>query len=237
MEAVDLPLGHPNGVAATKVANRLAAELKPAELKQVQVMYLHAHGPGWLHTRKKPVKALEDLAGLKIRATGTSANLVKALGGVPVALAMPEAYQALEKGVVDGSIYPRESNLGWKLGEVVNYATDLSSVGYTTAFFLVMNQDRWQALPADLRQIIAKVNLEWADRHGQAWDEADAKGLEFFLAQGGREVLTPSPQETEAWRQAAQPVLEEYAARMKAKGLDGAAIVAAARKALAEAGR
>ncbi len=237
MEAVDLPLGYANGVAATKVANRLAAELKPAELKQVQVMYLHAHGPGRLHTRKKPVKALEDLAGLKIRATGTSANLVKALGGVPVALAMPEAYQALEKGVVDGSIYPRESNLGWKLGEVVNYATDLSSVGYTTCFFLVMNQDRWQSLPADVRQIIAKVNLEWADRHGKAWDEADVKGLEFFLAQGGREVLTPSPQETEAWRKAAQPVLDEYVTRVKGRGLDGAGIVAAAKKALVEAGR
>jgi len=234
MEVVDLPLGHRSGVMATAVANRVAAELKPAELKQVEVMYLHAHGPGWLHTRKRPVRALEDMGGLKLRATGTSANLVKALGGVPVALAMPETYQSLEKGVVDGSVYPLEANQGWKLGEVVNYATDLGSVGYTTCFFVVMNQDRWRGLPAEVRAVIAQVNQEWITRHGQAWDEADAVGLKFFLDQPGHERIALDPAEAERWRQAAEPVLSEYEARLRARGLDGAGALAAARKALAE---
>ncbi|MFZ5587303.1 MAG: TRAP transporter substrate-binding protein [Thermodesulfobacteriota bacterium] len=235
MEVVDLPLGYPNGPTATAVANRVAAELKPAELKQVEVMYLHAHGPGWLHTKKRPVRSLDDMAGLKLRATGTSANLVKALGGVPVALAMPETYQSLEKGVVDGSVYPLEANQGWKLGEVVNYATDLSSVGYTTCFFVVMNQDRWRGLPAEVRAVIAQVNQEWITRHGQAWDEADAVGLKFFLDQPGRERIALDPAEAERWRQAAEPVLSEYEARLRARGVDGAGALAAARKALADA--
>lgn len=233
MEVVDLPLGHPNGATATAVANRVAEALKPAELKQVQVMYLHAHGPGWLHTKKRAVRSLDDLAGLKLRATGTSANLVKALGGVPVALAMPETYQSLEKGVVDGSVYPLEANQGWKLGEVVNYATDLSSVGYTTCFFVVMNQDRWRDLPAEVRGVIGQVNQEWITRHGQAWDEADAAGLKFFLDQAGREKIGLAPAEAERWRQAAEPVLAEYQERLRGRGLDGAAALAAARSALA----
>ncbi|MFH1058563.1 MAG: TRAP transporter substrate-binding protein [Pseudomonadota bacterium] len=234
MEVVDLPLGYPNGPTATAVANKVATALKPAELKQVQVMYLHAHGPGWLHTKKRAVRSLADMDGLKLRATGTSANLVKALGGVPVALAMPETYQSLEKGVVDGSIYPLEANQGWKLGEVVNYATDLSAVGYTTCFFVVMNQDRWSELPAEVKAVISQVNQEWIVRHGQAWDEADAVGLKFFLDQPGHEQIALAPAEAERWRQAAAPVLAEYQERLRTRGLDGAAALATARKALAE---
>jgi TRAP-type C4-dicarboxylate transport system substrate-binding protein len=53
MEVVDLPLGYPSGVVATKVANDVYNKFKPKELDDVAVMYLHAHGPGLLFTRKK----------------------------------------------------------------------------------------------------------------------------------------------------------------------------------------
>jgi hypothetical protein len=54
MEAADLPLGYPNGKVATKVVNDFYARYQPKELTDVKVLYLHAHGPGLLHT-KKPV--------------------------------------------------------------------------------------------------------------------------------------------------------------------------------------
>ncbi len=83
MAAVDLPMGYPDGKVASKVAQEFAKTFKPEELNDVKVLYLHAHGPGLLHT-KKPVRKLEDLKGMKIRATGLSAKVVEALGGSPV---------------------------------------------------------------------------------------------------------------------------------------------------------
>ncbi len=44
MEALDLPLGYPNGRTATRVANDCYRKMKPRELDQVKVLYLHAHG-------------------------------------------------------------------------------------------------------------------------------------------------------------------------------------------------
>lgn len=85
MEALDLPLGYPSGKVATRTANAFYNKFKPAELNDVKVLYLHAHGPGLLHTQK-PVRTMEDMQGLKIRSTGLSARIVKALGGVPVAM-------------------------------------------------------------------------------------------------------------------------------------------------------
>ena len=83
----------------------------------MKVMYLHGHGPGLLHS-KTPVRALEDLKGLKIRATGTTAKIVSALGAAPVAMPMSDSYDALSRGVAQGIVCPTESLQGWKLGEV-----------------------------------------------------------------------------------------------------------------------
>ncbi|RLB07564.1 MAG: C4-dicarboxylate ABC transporter substrate-binding protein, partial [Deltaproteobacteria bacterium] len=64
IEAIDLPLGYPSGKVATCVINEFYKKFRPKELDEVKVLYLHAHGPGLLHS-KKPVYKLEDLKGLK----------------------------------------------------------------------------------------------------------------------------------------------------------------------------
>ena len=86
MEALDLPLGYTTGTMASAVANDFFNKFKPKELAGVKMLYLHAHGAGLLHS-KKPVNKLEDMKGLKVRSTGTSAKVTQALGGVPVAKA------------------------------------------------------------------------------------------------------------------------------------------------------
>ena len=138
MSAVDLPLGYTSGTVATKVINAVYKKFMPKEFMDTQVMYLHAHGPGLIHTKGKAVYKMEDMKGLKFRGHGTSALVVKALGGTPVPKPMPETYQMLQKGVVDGAVYPFEANKGWKLGEVTNYCTADFSAAYTTSFFVVI---------------------------------------------------------------------------------------------------
>ena len=224
MAAVDLPLGYQTGVQATRVANAVYEKFTPAEFDDVQPMYFHAHGPGLLFTAPKPVASLADLQGMKIRSTGNSAKLVAALGGTPVAQSMPTCYQSLQKGVVDGSMHPMESNKGWKLAEVVKFGTESQPVAYTTTFFVVMSKDKWAMLDADTQKIITDINVEWAAKHGTAWDEADAAGRTFFLEQGGQMVpLTEA--ETLKWIDAAKPVIQEYHDDVTGKGFSSQDIV------------
>jgi hypothetical protein len=154
-----------SGRAATKVINQLYEKFKPAELSDTEVMYLHAHGPGLVHTKDKPARKMEDMKGLKFRAHGTSAKVVEALGGTPVPQPMPETYQMLQKGVVDGAVYPWESNKGWRLGEVTQYCTANFSAAYTTSFFVVMNKKKWSALPEDI-QLISLITWRMMDYAG-----------------------------------------------------------------------
>jgi TRAP-type C4-dicarboxylate transport system substrate-binding protein len=233
MSAVDLPFGYTSGVGATQLVNKVYEKFKPVELDDTRVMYLHAHGPGLIHTKGKPVRKLEDISGLKIRSTGTSAEFVKALGGTPVAQPMPETYQSLQKGVVDGSAYPLESNRGWRLGEVVNYCTANFSVAYTTAFFVVMNKGKWNSLPPDIQSIIEEINAEWAIKHGEAWDTSDMIGLRYFLDQGN-EMIGLNSREAEKWKKAVEPLIEEYVKVMDGKGIKGKEVVDFIRQTLGE---
>lgn len=233
MEVVDLPLGYPNGKVATKVANAVAMKFKPKELSDVEVMYLHAHGPGLLHTKSKAVSKMEDLKGLKIRSHGTTAKVVAALGGTPVAMPMPELYQALQRGVVDGGMYPVETNKGWKMAEVVKYCTENYANAYTTTFFVVMNKAKWAKLPADIQKIIREINALWIDKHGAAWDTSDEVGRKFML-QKGNKFIKLSPAEAARWKKATDPVLQAYVADAAKKGVPAKEALEFTQKKLAE---
>ena len=233
LEALDLPLGWPDGLTATRVATALAAKYNPAEIQGAKILYIHAHGPGILAT-KKPVRALEDLKNMKIRGTGLSAGIATALGATAVGMPQPETYDALQKGVVEGTFCPIETLKGWKQGEVIEFVTDTKAIGYTTAMFVAMNQKSWDALPADLQQILTDVSAEFVDRHGAAWNQADAEGLEFV--QGlNREIIALSAAEEARWKAAVEPIVAKYLAQTAEKGLPGADFLKDVQTMIAEA--
>jgi TRAP-type C4-dicarboxylate transport system substrate-binding protein len=219
MEVLDLPIGYPNGRTATRVANDFYKKFKPKELDGVKVLYIHAHGPGLLHTIK-PVNSLKDLKGMKIRSTGLSLNVVEKLGAVPVAMPQPGAYEALQRGVVDGTFTPIETLKGWKQAEVIKYTTDSSGIGYTTAMFVVMNLKKWNALPKDIQDIFESVSAQWIDVHGQKWDTLDLEGRQYTLSLGNK-VIPLSNEEDARWKKAVSPIIQDYIKTTDAKGLPG----------------
>jgi TRAP-type C4-dicarboxylate transport system substrate-binding protein len=224
MAAVDLPLGYENGKVATTVINEVYQKFMPKELQDTQVMYLHAHGPGLVFTKDKAVRKLEDMKGLKFRAHGTSAEVVEALGGTPVPKPMPETYEMLQKGVVDGALYPLEAAKGWKLGEVTKYGTLDYAAAYTTGFYVVMNKAKWNSLPPDIQKIISEINKEWVGKHGQAWVDSDEEGKQFFKSKGG-EFISLDAKEMARWKKAVVPVLKVYEDSMAKQGINGKEIV------------
>jgi len=224
MQAIDLPLGYTSGPVATKICNAVYNKFKDPGFNDTKVMYFMAHGPGILFTRKKPVKKLEDLKGLKIRGHGTTAALARSLGATPVAMPMPELYQALQRGVVDGALYPMEVNKGWRMADQVKYCTMDLSCAYTTTFFIAMNKKKWNALSPDIQKTIEEINKEWTPKHGAAWDSSDEAGKKYFLKKGGK-IITLSKAESARWKKAAKPVMAKYIAQMKEKGINGKEIV------------
>jgi len=219
LEGIDLPLGYPSGLVATRVATEMVRKYNPKEVSDVHVLYIHAHGPGILASRK-PVRELKDLAGMKVRATGLSSKIVQSLGGTPVAMSQPETYEALQKGVVEATFCPVETLKGWKQGEVINSITDTSVIGYTTAMFVVMNKSAWDRLSPELQEVFTQVSDEWVAKHGEAWDQADEEGM-VFINKLQREVIKLSDEEKQQWKDAVQPILDEYISKATEQDLPG----------------
>ncbi|MBN1140675.1 MAG: TRAP transporter substrate-binding protein [Deltaproteobacteria bacterium] len=230
MEALDLPMGYPSGHAATQTANDFFRVMNPKELADVKVLYLHAHGPGLLHT-KTPVSRMEDLKGMKIRSTGFSAKVTQALGAIPVAMPQGETYEALQKGVVNGTFTPIETLKGWKQAEVIKATTDCPAIGYTTAMFVVMNRDKWNALPEDIKKVFDDLNREWIGKHGTEWDRLDEEGKSYSLGQENK-IIPLTAAESQRWVAAVKPIIDEYRQQANAKGLPGDQAVAELQKLL-----
>jgi TRAP-type transport system periplasmic protein len=217
-EVIDLPLGYKSSYQATNLANAYLDKFKPKEFDGTKVMYLHTSPPHRLFA-KKPVQKLEDLKGLKIRSTGTSAEVVKALGGVSVAMPMSDAYDALQKGVADGIVGPFEPLIGWRLIDVVNDGTLFSSA-YVNVSYVVMNKDKWQSIAPEDQKIIEQINQEWIEKEGTLWDQLEDEARKLFLDKG-KKVIQLSGEEDALWTKRLQPVLAKYVENMKAKGLPG----------------
>ena len=223
MEVVDLPLGYKSGSQATALINAFYAKFKPKELDDVKVLYLHAHGPGVLHS-KKPVYKLEDTKGMKVRAVGREAKIAAALGftvvNTPMPPTMAENYDALRTGAADAAMAPLESLQGWKWGEVVSSTTLDYGAAYSTGMFVVMNKAKWNSLPPDVQKIFDQVNQEWIVKQEAVWDEIDKEGLEFTKKRNNK-VISLSKEENARWAKAVRPMLDEYVKNAKAKGIPG----------------
>lgn len=215
-EVIDLPLGYKSAAVGGRMVNEYYKKFKPNEFDEVKVMFFYTTQPHRLFTQKA-VNNLEDLKGLKIRATGTTAAVIKALGGMPVAMPITEAYDSLSRNVVQGISINYEPMKGWKLAEVVNYCTEYTSA-YAHAFYVVMNKDKWNMIPENLQKIIEKINEEWIENFGNLWDELEQEGKDTFVQKGGK-IIVLSKEEDARWTSSLHPLLEKYVEEKKSMGL------------------
>ncbi len=218
MELLDYPLGYPDGYTSTMVVNDFYNQFKPAEFDDVHVFCFYGTGPQVLFSTGEPVRALADVEGLVIRSTGVGATIAGLLGAEGYAAAQNEAYELMSKGVIDGSIAPREVLLGWKQAEVVKYVTQCFSIGSITSMYMVMNKDKWDELPADIQQVFNDVTQESIESWAKVGAAYDYDAMVFFNEQQGREVIDLSDEESAAWKAAVRPMIDEKLAALKDAG-------------------
>lgn len=232
MEAVDLPLGYKSGKIATRIAYEFYKKMNPKELRDVKVLVIHAHGPAALLSRKD-VNSLDEIKGMKIRCTGLAAKMAKYLGAAPVAMPQNQAYEALQKGVVEGSFAPIEVLKGWKQGEVIDYVIETKALGYTTAMFVVMNKKKYESLPPDIQRVFDEVGEQWVDKHGDVWEFIDREGLKFTM-ELGKKIHGLSPAQEKLWIQSISPIVIDYQRKMEKRGLPGRKAVKLLRELIAK---
>jgi len=218
-EVIVLPLGYKSGAQATRMANAFYQKFKPKEYDDVKLFYLHAHGPGFFHT-KTPVNKIEDLKGLRIKSDANTSKVVTAAGATPTTMPMLETYDALKRGLADGVLLPIETLKGWKFGEICKYTYENHGNAYGNGFFIAMNKGKYNSLPKDIQQIIDKLNEEWFEKQVKLWNAMDDEGREFAI-KSGHKITKASPEEEAKMRERMKPIFDAYVKSMAEKGLPG----------------
>lgn len=226
-EVFELPFMMTNAEAVSRAYwEMFEKDMKDNEFKNVHILGAWVHGPGLIHINRE-IRKPEDLEGAKIRGGSRSVNwLLEELGAVPVGMPVPAVPEGLSKGVIDGTTIPWEVTAALKVPELVNNHTEFGSTAlYTLTFVLAMNKPKYDSLPDDLKKIIDdNSGMEFSAFAGKTQESYDAPARELAV-KNGNNIITLTDEEVEAWRTAAQPVVDRWIADMDSKGFDGKAII------------
>jgi TRAP-type C4-dicarboxylate transport system substrate-binding protein len=214
-EALDLPLGFPNAWVANHVANDFFKQFKPKEWDKIHMLSMHTSPVNVVLTATKPVNKIEDLKGMTIRGQGFIAEVVSALGATSRAIPMPEAYEAMQKKVIEGLMIPMETLRAFRLAEVSKYITECWPIGQVYTFYLIMNKDTWNKLPDNLKKVFNEYPFE--EKLAAMWNDVDIDGKKLAMEKGIT-FIELSREEITKWKKAVEPVLDTYVKKMVESG-------------------
>jgi TRAP-type C4-dicarboxylate transport system substrate-binding protein len=172
---------------------------------------------------KKPVNSLDQLKGLKLWASGEQADLLRALGAVPVTIPTPEVYTALERGTLDGAAYPPLLIVDFGLQGAAKHLWRVP-LGMKSSF-LAINQDVWKSLSGDLQNIMQTAATE-ALKHGAAYhqivqQEGNEKEAVAKIKSAGVNITDPTSDAEAAVRTLYNPIWDAWVAKMESSKLPG----------------
>jgi TRAP-type C4-dicarboxylate transport system substrate-binding protein len=204
------------------------------EMKDVKFCLGFIHSPSSFHSRTKKIVVPEDIKGMKIRpADATIANFVTVLGGTNVQSSAPEVRDIIERGVADAVTFPWGSLVLFGVDKVTKYHMDAPF--YVTTFAFVMNKDKYNAMSDNQKKAIDdNCNTEAAGRVGELWGKFEDAGIDKVRAEPDQEIYKLTPEQTAAWKTAAEPLVKTWAEGVKKTGVDPGAAMTELRASLAK---
>ncbi len=187
------------------------------------------HSVAWLYitretiftSSKKPLIALDDFKGVKIRGLNSlTDNALTAVGAAPSAMPGSEVYQALQAGVLDAGLTDLSAAYSRKYYEVQKYGT--VTPFFTIFFHMYVNPAWWAKLKPEYRTAIEAAAAK-AEQEAFPVTEATAAAALKDLQTKGMTIHVQTPQEQQAWKAAMQkPVMDAF---LKSAPADGPKIV------------
>ncbi|WP_233269362.1 TRAP transporter substrate-binding protein [Alteribacillus sp. YIM 98480] len=219
---MELPFMSETGVEGSQILWELYEEFPELqdEYEDTVPLWTATSEPGQIFTVGKQVKSVEDLEGMRIRSPSPEVNRwLEEMGATPVSMSMNETYEALERGVVDGTVGPFHTLLDYSLHEVIDYVT----VGnfYMTTFFAVMNQSSWDSISEENQSAMEDINGEHMSQVvGETMDKRAEEAAQA-AEEAGAEFYELSDEENEEWSEYLQPAIDAWIEDKEEKGLPG----------------
>jgi TRAP-type transport system periplasmic protein len=221
-EAVDLPVGFKSSKVASLVLYDLIEKYKPKEFEKVKILTLFTCPPADFMT-SRPVNSLKDLKGMELRVSGTGAEMIKALGAIPVAMPQSETPEAIQKGVVKGMVSSMEILKDFNFAAYCPYATEANL--FVVSFAVVMNMDKWNAMPPGVKKVLDDLRVEQAIWTGDYVDNHVKEALVWSKEKYKHQVITLPAEDKAEIAKILNPMIQDYVRKVTAQGLPGEQII------------
>jgi TRAP-type C4-dicarboxylate transport system substrate-binding protein len=221
-QAAELPFLCPSSTVCSSVLWKWYAKhgLAAKEFTDATLVTAFTTGPFHIHLAK-PARTLEEIRALKIRVAGASVPVAKALAWSVAVLPATEAYESLQRGVVDGTVFPWEAVNSFRLNELVKFHLEIPGGLLTSTFMIVGNTKAIDKLTPGNKAALLKASGEAGSAlFGKYWDAADERGR-ADAKQRNHTIETIAPAELDKWRPLLQAATDEWLRKAKEKGEDG----------------
>ncbi len=210
---------HAYAVSDGPVGQKLYADM--LEKTGIRTLGMYESGFRTITTAKTKVETPDDMKGIKFRVVNNPLNVAtfKALGANPTPMALSEVFTGLQQGTVDGQDNPVGNVKAFGFDKVQDFIT-LSRHQWAGIMFLA-DDKMWQKLPADVQDMFQKTVIETQQWERTELNAVEAKYLEEMAA-GGMTVTRLTPQQTEAFQKAMEPVWTEYRSKIGEELIDSA---------------
>ena len=213
-------MGTPDVATSTLVVKDLMKKYPEQYAKEwgdTKVLWIQADPSSNLFTRNKPIRTPEDIKGMELRAPIKPAvEAYKAMGAKAVGMPIADFVIGLQKGTVDGGTTTVKDIKSYKFTSVAKYFTEFA-LFTCPAIYMVMNKDKWKALPPDLQKVMDD-NCKWGERELVKFLDDVTISSKEWATKEGMEFITLKREERKKWVAALQPVYLRIAAELDAKG-------------------
>jgi len=220
--ATSLPLGIPDARTGSKVLFDIYRKYRPESFAKVKVLTLFTTAPSNIMS-KKPVRTLADIKGLDLRASGGAAQILKIWGANQVGMPMSATPEALQKGVVQGLFSSVEVMKDFKFAELCKYITMTNTVIYP--FAVVMNLDKWKALPKDVQKVFDDLAEEQALWTGNYMDNHVQESIAWSRKNQNVEIISLADEKLARWNAMLGTIIEDWIKTADKNNIPGKALV------------
>jgi TRAP-type transport system periplasmic protein len=212
-------------VRTAEAGSRALWNLYPKYLKEdykgIKPLLLMTHNGGLIHTKDKRIEKPDDLRGLRLRTPSpTVSMMMEFLGATPVGMPPGQAYENLQKGVIDGAAFPWDPVRAFKIDEVVKFHLDAQM--YTAAFWFGMSQRKFDSLPKEIQKVIDEASGEALLKKVQGWwDSWDDAGRAAAKARNTT-VVSLSKDQRAQWEKTLVPLFNKAMVDFENQGVKNA---------------
>ena len=192
-----------------------------AEYKNIKPLWQWVSATLQLHTKKKEIKSVADLKGMKIIGWGaTSLNFIKLLGANPIESTPQDTYLALERGMADGVLCPLAPLRSFKISDATKYHSIIDL--YVDTFWAGMNLNKWNSLPDQYKKVLTETTgTNMARISGKTLDAGAREDVKWLKA-NGHTFYKPSKEEIAGFKTAVAPVVDKWLKDVDGKGYKNA---------------